>query len=112
LFINQALASANENGKFYLKGRALTWEGRIIAKLGNDTPLEAIQRVEAGLETLTELETSPDIAIGRLFLGELYIQENQEKIAFIHLKAAETLFKEMGMDYWIEETGKIMSHFG
>jgi hypothetical protein len=60
----------------------------------------------------TELETSPDIAIGRLFLGELYIQENQEKIAFIHLKAAETLFKEMGMDYWIEETGKIMSHFG
>jgi hypothetical protein len=83
-----------------------------MAKLGNDTPLEAIQRVEAGLETLTELETAPDIAIGRLFLGELYVQDNQEKVALTHLKAAEVLFKEMGMDYWIEETGKIMSHLG
>jgi hypothetical protein len=52
LFINQALASANENGELYLKGRALTWEGRIIAKLGNDTPLEAIQRVEPGLAAM------------------------------------------------------------
>lgn len=112
LFIDQTLASATENGESYLKGRALIWEGRIMGKLGNDAPLEAIQRVEAGLETLTELGTAPDIAIGRLFLGELYVQENQEKVALTHLKAAETLFKEMGMDYWIEETGKIMSHFG
>ena len=112
LFINQALASATENGESYLKGRALTWEGRIMGKLGNDALLEAIQRVEAGLETLTELETAPDIAIGRLFLGELYVQDNQEKVALTHLKAAEALFKEMSMYYWIEETGKIMSHFG
>jgi monomeric isocitrate dehydrogenase len=80
LFINQALASANENGELYLKGRALTWEGRIIAKLGNDTPLEAIQRVEPGLETLTELETSPDIAIGRLFLGNCIFKKIKRKL--------------------------------
>ena len=112
LFIDQTLSSVTENGESYLKGRALTWEGRIMGKLENDGPLEAIQRVEAGLETLTELETAPDIAIGRLFLGELYVQDNQEKVALTHLKAAEVLFKEMGMDYWIEETGKLMSHFG
>ena len=57
---------------------------------------------------LTELETKPDIAIGRLFLGELYAQEDQEKVAKTHLKAAEAAFNKMGMAYWIEETSKIM----
>jgi len=31
---------------------------------------------------------------------------NQEEAAKTHLKVAEALFKEMSMDYWIEETKK------
>ena len=111
LFMNQSLASAIENDESYFKGRALIWEGRIMGKLSENTPLEAAQRIEEGLETLTELDTNPDIAIGNFFLGELYAQRNQEEAAKTHLKAAEALFKEMSMDYWIEETGKIMNHY-
>ena len=110
LFLNQSLASAIENNESYFKGRALIWEGRNMGKLSNNAPLDAIQRIKEGLETLTELDTTPDISIGHLFLGELYVQRNQEKAARTHLKVAEALFKKMSMDYWIEETGKIMNH--
>ena len=111
LYMNQSLASAIENDESYFKGRALIWEGRILGKLSDHSPLEAKQRIEEGLEILTELDTKPDISIGHLFLGELYAQRNQEEAAKTHLKVAEALFKEMSMDYWIEETGKIMNLF-
>ena len=109
LFMNKSLASAIENDESYFKGRALIWEGRIMGKLSDNAPLEAERRIEEGLEILTELDTKPDISIGHLFLGELYAQSNQEEAAATHLRAAEALFKEMSMDYWIEETGKIMN---
>ena len=80
-----------------------------MGKLSDNAPLEAERRIEEGLEILTELDTKPDISIGHLFLGELYAQSNQEEAAATHLRAAEALFKEMSMDYWIEETGKIMN---
>ena len=111
LVMSKSLVSAIENDESYFKGRALIWEGRIMGKLSENTPLEAAQRIEEGLETLTELDTNPDISIGHLFLGELYARRNQEEAAKTHLKAAEALFKKMSMDYWIEETGKIMNHY-
>jgi tetratricopeptide (TPR) repeat protein len=111
LFMNSSLSSAIDNDELYFKGRALIWHGRILGKLSNDASLEAMQRIEEGLEVLTELETKPDIAIGRLFIGELSAQENQENLATTHLKAADALFREMGMAYWIEETGKIMNRY-
>ena len=109
LYVNQSLASAIENDESYFKGRALIWQGRILGKLSDHSPLEAKQRIEEGLEILTELDTSPDISIGHLFLGELSAQMNQEETAKTHLKVAEALFKKMRMDYWIEETKKIMN---
>ncbi|MDM8540250.1 hypothetical protein QUF90_04110 [Desulfococcaceae bacterium HSG9] len=54
----------------------------------------------------TELGAKPNIALGRLFLGELYTQNSEHEEAAIHLKRAEALFKEMSMDYWLEETKK------
>ena len=110
LFMNQSLTSAIENGESYFKGRALIWQGRILEKLSDKAPPEAEQRIEEGLETLSELDTKPDISIGHLFLGELYARRNQERAAKTHLKAAEASFKAMKMDYWIEETGRIMNH--
>jgi len=111
LFMNQSLASAIENDESYFKGRALIWQGRNMGTLSDNAPLEAIQRIEEGLEILTELDTQPDIAIGRLFLGELYAQRDQKKVAKTHLKAAEASFKEMGMGYWLKEAGKIINRF-
>ncbi|MDX2451544.1 adenylate/guanylate cyclase domain-containing protein [Desulfosarcina sp.] len=110
LLIDQSLASAIENNESYFKGRALIWQGRMMGKLSDNAPMEAVARIEEGLELLTELDTKPDMSMGHFFLGELYAQRNQEEAAKTHLKAAEASFKAMNMNYWIEETGKIMNH--
>ena len=110
LFVNQSLASAMENGESFFKGRALIWLGRILGKLSDDTAPEAIQRIEAGLETLAKLDTKPDVATAHLFLGECYARGRQQAAAKRHLKVAGALFTEMGMDYWIEATEKVMQH--
>lgn len=80
-----------------------------MVNLSGNNSKEAIQRIKEGLEILTELDTRPDISIGHLYLGELYAEMNQDKEAQTHLKKAEVLFKEMSMDYWSAETGKIMT---
>ncbi|MEE4113523.1 MAG: hypothetical protein V2I40_11960, partial [Desulfobacteraceae bacterium] len=108
-FMNQSLASAIENDESYHQGIALIWEGRILGKVSTTAPPEAAQRIEEGLEILAELGATPDIAIGRLFLGEQFAQRKEEEAATTHLKAAGALFTEMGMDYWMEETDKIMN---
>jgi len=109
LYVHKALASATENEELYFKGGALIWEGRVMGNLSGNNSKEAIQRIKEGLEILTELDTRPDISIGHLYLGELYAEMNQDKEAQSHLKKAEALFKEMSMDYWSAETGKIMA---
>jgi class 3 adenylate cyclase/tetratricopeptide (TPR) repeat protein len=106
-FIHQSLASAIENGESCFTGKALIWRGRTMGKRSDSAPLKAVAQIEEGLELLTELDTKPDIAMGHLFLGELQAQMNQEAAAKTHLKAAEALFKQMSMDYWLEETAKI-----
>jgi membrane protein DedA with SNARE-associated domain len=44
---------------------------------------------------------STGYAQGHLFLGELYVHADQKEKALKHLKKAETMFQEMGMDYWL-----------
>jgi hypothetical protein len=56
------------------------------------------------LDLLNALDIKPDISMGHLFLGELYAERNQQDQARLHLKEAKRLFKEMGMNYWLEET--------
>jgi class 3 adenylate cyclase/tetratricopeptide (TPR) repeat protein len=109
LFLQKALASAMEKGEAYLKGVTLIWDGRIMGQLPDIPSLETVQHIEEGLDVLTELDTKPDLSVGHFFLGELYARRNQKKDAKIHVKTAEALFKEMGMDYWLAETAKIMN---
>ena len=80
-----------------------------MGQLPDNTLSKTVQRIKEGIDVLAELDTKPDFSIGHYFLGELYAQRGQEKEAATHLKTAEALFKEMGMDYWLEETGKIMA---
>ncbi|MDA3916519.1 MAG: AAA family ATPase [Deltaproteobacteria bacterium] len=109
LFMNKSLESAIKNDESYFKGNAMIWRGRITGNLPDSSQKEAKQQIFEGLGILTELDTKPDISLARLFLGELYTRNNQQKEAINHLKEAEASFKEMGMDYWLKETRKIMS---
>ena len=104
--MNKSLETAIKNDEPYFKGKASVWKGRIIRKLSENSLPEAKDQILEGLEILTELGAKPDIAMGHFFLGELYAQNNGHEEAAIHLKKAEVLFKEMSMDYWLEETKK------
>ena len=101
---------------FPLKDLKISGEDEIIYPESDGMPMaenteqyEWIVKIKEGLEILTELDTRPDISIGHLYLGELCAEMNQDKEAQSHLKKAEALFKEMSMDYWVEEAGKIMA---
>jgi class 3 adenylate cyclase/tetratricopeptide (TPR) repeat protein len=112
LSIAAALASAVDNDESYFKGKALIWQGRIMGRCPDGASLEAVDQVKKGLAILTDLDTNPDVATAHLFLGELYARRGgREAAAKRHLKEATALFTEMGMDSWIEETGKIMNQF-
>jgi predicted ATPase len=47
-------------------------------------------------------------ARGCLSLGELYDKAGQKEKALENLKKAETMFQEMGMDYWVAMTKELL----
>jgi hypothetical protein len=56
------------------------------------------------MRILETLKVRPFFAQGCLFLGELYAEAGQAERAAENLKEAESMFQEMGMDYWLART--------
>ena len=67
------------------------------------------RQILKGMEIADELKTRPAHAEGHLSLGELYAGSSQKEKALEHLTKAETMFQEMGMDYWLAETRKVLA---
>ena len=61
-----------------------------------------------GMKILEELETKPAYAGGYLNRGELYADAGQKEKALENLKKAEAMYQEMGMDYWLARTKKLL----
>jgi len=106
-YMNQSLACATKNSELFYKGAALIWKGRILGQLSKDPSKEGEQQIKEGINILTSLDAKPVIAQARLFLGQWYHQQDQPQKAAPHLKAAETSFNIMGMEYWLDATRKI-----
>jgi len=69
---------------------------------------KAEEHILQGIKILEELELKPSYAQGYLFLGELYADAGQKEKALKNLKKAEAMFQEMGMDYWLARTKKLL----
>jgi hypothetical protein len=89
-------------------GKSLVWLGWMTGKADSRNEIEAVETIQRGLETLSALETKPDLAIARLFLGELYWNMGWVDKASGLLKEAAGMFEEMGMDFWSNETQIIL----
>jgi len=61
-----------------------------------------------GLKILDELGMKPDHSSGTFFIGELYADAGQKEKGLDNLKKAESMFQEMGMDYWLARTRKLL----
>ena len=57
--------------------------------------------IRQGISLLEELGILPWSGWGYIWLGEVYAESGRKEEALINLKKAETLFREMGMDYWL-----------
>ena len=50
---------------------------------------------------LLKLGLAFEVCLGHLWLGEVYAESGRREEALGNLKKAETMFREMGMDYWL-----------
>jgi hypothetical protein len=69
---------------------------------------EAEQHIRQGIRIVNELEMKPFEIVGYLYLGELFTYANEREKALEILKRAEKAFQEMGMDYWLARTQRVL----
>jgi ATP/maltotriose-dependent transcriptional regulator MalT len=97
----QALKCSQENHERQIQGFSMAWLGRVFAKT-DITQIEAAEKhILRGISLLEELQIRSHSGWGYLWLGEVYQEAGRREEALASLKKAESMFQEMGMDYWL-----------
>jgi tetratricopeptide (TPR) repeat protein len=104
----QALSLAQTNHQKYYEGGSRIQLGRILGKIEGSQLRKAEEHILKGMKIMDELEMKPFYAQGYLNLGELYADARQKEKALENLKKAEAMYQEMGMDYWLAQTRKLL----
>ena len=79
----------------------MIWSGRILGRSDPSRRDKAEEDILRGIKILEKLKSKPFSALGLLFLGECYLDSGEKEKAVVTLKKAESMFQEMGMDYWL-----------
>ncbi len=104
-----ALQFSLENNERDGQGLSRAWLGRVLAKSG-DTHFEtAEQHILQGIRLLEELRLLPFTSWGYLWLGEVYAESGRRDEALENIKKSETMFREMGMDYWLAKAQEALT---
>jgi tetratricopeptide (TPR) repeat protein len=82
--------------------------GRILGKKEPEEIERAEEHILKGIQILEELKAKPLISQGYFYLGELYADAGKKDEAMNHLKKAEKMFQEMGMDYYLAKTKEVL----
>ena len=61
------------------------------------------------MEIFHELKMRPNVSMGYLFMGELYLNVGEKEKSIENLKKAEGMFQKMGMDYWLGRTRDVLA---
>jgi tetratricopeptide (TPR) repeat protein len=104
----QALNLAQASHQKWTEGISWLQQGRVHGKMEGVQLHKAEEYILQGMKILEELETKPSYAGGYFNLGELYANAGQKEKALKNLKKAEAMFQEMGMDYWLARTRKLL----
>ena len=104
----KALELSIKNNEMGYKGLAKVWLGRTLARIDSKNYNRAEELIYMGIELLDKVMMKPSVAQGYLFLGELYINTGKHDKAMLNLKNAHDMFKEMGMDYWLDKTQNLI----
>ena len=107
----EALRLARKNNEKDAEGISWVFLGRTLGKTGESDVDKAEEYLWKGMEILQELKIRPYYSLGHLFLGELFMSTDEQEKAIVNLKKAKTMFKEMGMDYWLNLTQEFLKGF-
>jgi tetratricopeptide (TPR) repeat protein len=106
--IEKAVSLAQKHHEKWSEGYSRIWLGRIVGKLDPSQHNRAEKSILEGIDMLKSPKAKPFYAIGYLALGELYSDSGQTEKAMENLKISESMFKEMGMDYWLARTREVI----
>jgi len=90
--------------------RLISYQLTFISPEGKKDPPEfnkAEKNILKEIQILIEGELKPLSSQGYLYLGNLYNDMGRKEEALEHLKKAEGMFQEMGMEYWLNRTKKV-----
>jgi tetratricopeptide (TPR) repeat protein len=108
-FMDEALRVSQKNNEKIMEGISWIFLGRILGQTETPKVDKAEQCIFQGMKILDELKLKPCYAPGYFYLGELYVKAGQKKKALENLRKGETMFQEMGMDYWLVQTPKVLA---
>ena len=108
-FIEKALELSQRNNEKWIEGQSLIWMGRILGGSYPSREDQAEQYISRGINIVEKLKLRPFFTLGRLFLGEFYLDTGDKEKAMEKLKKAETMFREMGMDYWLAKAQEALA---
>ena len=99
---DQALELAREREERGFEAWTLRLQAEIAATA---TPIGEVAetRYREAMALATELEMRPLIAHCHLGLGKLFHRTDQREQAQVHLTTATTMYRGMGMTYWLEK---------
>src|SRR5262249_2131987 len=103
--IQVGLAAATERSAW---GRRATWRRLEAEVLTPADPAGARDRPEEARALATELGIRPEAAHCHLGLGKLYRRTGKREQVQEHLTTATTMYREMGMTYWLEQAEREM----
>jgi tetratricopeptide (TPR) repeat protein len=104
----EALRLSQEKDEKQMEGWARIWLGRTMGKANTSRAKEAERSILWGINICNELELKPYAAQGYHCLGQHFVDKCLEQQALTNLKKAEAMFREMGMDYWLGKTQKVL----
>jgi tetratricopeptide (TPR) repeat protein len=107
--VQDGLASARQRGERGVEGHVLRLLGDIAAHPDRFEADTAEAHYHQTVVLAEELGMRPLVAHCHLGLGKLYRRTDQREQAQEHLATATTMYREMGMAYWLE---KAASEFG
>jgi len=99
----RALDLARARSERGSEARALWLLGELASRLEALEAQQAEERYRQAIPLAVELGMRPLVAHCHLGLGKLYRRTGQREQAQEHLTTATTMYREMGMTYWLEQ---------
>jgi tetratricopeptide (TPR) repeat protein len=97
------LARAREKGQRACEADALHLAGDVAAQADPPDLAVAEPQYRAAMALADELGMRPLVAHCHLGLGKLYQRTGEREQAHEHVTTATTMYREMGMTYWLEQ---------